>query len=93
MHERCQIIRKIIELVIDTKPLKDYVVLTDEEPHNSIVHTPIATIKFEIKPSLVGMAQQNQLSWLPTQNPNLHLSIFVEFCGLLIANGINQNTI
>ncbi|XP_050919593.1 uncharacterized protein LOC127137151 [Lathyrus oleraceus] len=40
-----------------TKPLKDYVILTEEEPHCSIVHPPIAANNFELKHSLYDLSQ------------------------------------
>lgn len=49
---------------VDNKPLKDYVIPTDEESHYSIVHPTIGPNNFEIKPSLVGMVQHNQFSGL-----------------------------
>lgn len=67
----------------DTKPLNDYVIPTQDEPYCSIMHPPIATNNFELKPSLIGMVQQNQFSSLPSENLNLHLSSFVDNCGTI----------
>lgn len=44
-------------------------------------------------PLSVGMVQHNQFLGLLTENSNLHLSIFVEFCSTLRYNGIVQNAI
>lgn len=63
----------------DNCPLKDYVVPTDKKLHFTIVHPTVGPTNFETKPSLVGMVQQNQFFGLPTENSNLHLSIFMEF--------------
>lgn len=63
----------------DTKPLKDYAIPTKEEPHCSIVHPLIAANNFELKPSLIGMVQQNKFSSLPSENQNLHLSVSATF--------------
>ncbi|XP_050914722.1 uncharacterized protein LOC127129611 [Lathyrus oleraceus] len=71
----------MVDPVVDTKPLKDYVIPTKEELHCSIVHPPIAKNNFELKPSLIGMVQENQFSVIPSENLNLHLSIFVDNCG------------
>lgn len=38
------------------------------------------------------MVQQNQFSGLPSENPNLHLSIFIDNYGTDKANGVDQNT-
>lgn len=39
------------------------------------------------------MVQQNQFLGMPSENPNLHLSIFVDNYGTVKANGILQNVI
>lgn len=59
---------------IDIKPLKDYEISTKEEPHCSIVHLLIVASNFELKPSLIGMVQQNQFASFPSENLNFHLS-------------------
>ncbi|XP_050916627.1 uncharacterized protein LOC127131756 [Lathyrus oleraceus] len=48
---------------------------------------------FKLKPSLIDMVQQNQFDGLPSKNLNLHLSIFVDKCGTVKANGVEQNAI
>lgn len=48
---------------------------------------------FELKPSLVGIVLQDQFSGLPTENLNLHLSIFIDNCVTLKADGVDQNVI
>lgn len=93
LYERHQILRQMDGSIIDTKPLKNYSIPTNEESHSSIIHPPIMANNFKIKPLLVRMVQQNQFSGLPTGNPNLHLSNFIEFCGTLKANGVDQNAI
>ncbi|KEH18802.1 hypothetical protein MTR_8g028605 [Medicago truncatula] len=35
---------------------------------------------FELKPYFPFMAQQNQFFCVPTDDPNLHLAIFLEYC-------------
>lgn len=72
----------------DTKHLKDYTIPTDED-----FVIPIMGKYFEIKPSSVGMIQQNQLSRLPIENPNLDLFILFKFCSTLKANSVDQNVI
>lgn len=78
---------------IGTKPLKDYVIPTKEEPNYSIEHPLIATNNFELKPFLIGMVQQNQFVGLPSKNMSLHLFIFVDNCGTVKANDVDQNPI
>ncbi|KAI5394317.1 hypothetical protein KIW84_061125 [Lathyrus oleraceus] len=77
--------------VVDTKPLKDYVIPTEEEPHCSIVPPLILENNFKLKLSLIGTLQQNQFTGLPSEKPKLHLSIFIDNCGTVKANDIDQN--
>lgn len=78
---------------VDTKTLKNYEIPTEEEPNCSIMHPPITRFFFELKPSLIGMVQQNQFPNLPFENPNLHLSIFIDNYGTIKTNGVDQNAI
>lgn len=66
---------------VNNKSLKDYVIPTKEEPYYSIVHPPIATNNFELKPSLISMLQENKFYGFSSENPNLHLSIFDDNSG------------
>lgn len=83
----------MVDVVVDTKTLNYYVTPTEEEPQYNIVHLPIATNNFELKPYLIGMVQQNQFFGLPSENSGFHLSIFVHNCGTVKANGVDQNAI
>src|ERR1043165_2116263 len=75
------------------RPLKDYAVPSQAEPHNSIVAPTIARNDFELKPSLLSAVQQNQFSGSPTDDLNLHLSVFVQYADTVKANGVNPEAI
>ena len=75
------------------RPLKDYAVPSQAEPHNSIAAPAIARNDFELKPSLLSAVQQNQFSGAPTDDPNLHLSVFVQYADTVKANGVNPEAI
>jgi len=77
----------------DNRPLKDFVVPSEEEPHTSIVRPAIAANNFELKPLLVQIIQQNQFSGNPTEDPNLHLATFVRFAETLKVNGVHPEAI
>lgn len=77
----------------DNRPLKDFVVPSDEEPHSSIILPMIAAKSYELKPSLLQIVQQNQFSGNPMKDPNLHLFIFVQFTDTLKSNGIDPKAI
>ncbi|AES76386.1 hypothetical protein MTR_6g078050 [Medicago truncatula] len=61
----------------DNQPLKDFDMPSDEDHHTNIVRPKIAVNNFKLKPSLLQIVQQNQFFGNPTENPNLHLSVFV----------------
>ena len=75
------------------RALKDYAVPSQAEPHNSIAAPAIARNDFELKPSLLSAVQQNQFSGSPTDDPNLHLSVFVQYADTVKANGVNPEAI
>jgi len=75
------------------RPLKDFAVPSQDEPHSSIVNPTIQANNFELKPSLLQIVQQNQFSGNPTEDPNLHLSVFVQFADTLKCNGVDPEAI
>ncbi|KAK2393252.1 hypothetical protein QL285_055218 [Trifolium repens] len=46
----------------ENRPLKDFAVPSEDEPHSSIVSPTIQANNFELKPSLLQIVQQNQFS-------------------------------
>lgn len=77
----------------DNRPLKDYDVPSGDEPHSSFVPPAIQENTFELKPSLLHIVQQNQFSGNPTEDLNLHLSVFVQYADTLKSNGVDPHSI
>ncbi|CAJ2652135.1 unnamed protein product [Trifolium pratense] len=75
------------------RPLKSYAIPSQAEPHNSIAAPAIEANNFELKPSLLSAVQQNQFSGNPTDDPNLHLSIFLQYADTVKANGVSPEAI
>ncbi|CAJ2651912.1 uncharacterized protein LOC123905413 [Trifolium pratense] len=75
------------------RPLRSYATPSQEEPHNSIAAPAIEANNFELKPSLLSAVQQNQFSGNPTDDPNLHLSIFLQYADTVKANGVSPEAI
>ena len=69
----------------EERTLKEYAT-PSEEPHAIIVYPMIEGNNFEIKPALIYLVQQNQFFGSPTEDPNLHVSIFLRLSGTLKAN-------
>ena len=75
------------------RPLKSYAIPSQDEPHNSIAAPLIEANNFELKPSLLSAVQQNQFSGGSMEDPNLHLSIFLQYADTIKNNGVSQEAI
>jgi len=60
----------------EERTLKEYAILSTEEPRAIIVYPTVEGNDFEIKPTLLHLVQQNQFSGSPTEDPNLHITTF-----------------
>jgi hypothetical protein len=70
----------------EERTLKEYANPSTDVPHAIFVYPTIEGNNFEIKPALIYLVQQNQFSGTPTEDPNLHISMFLRFSGTLKAN-------
>lgn len=77
----------------DNRLLKDSVVPSDKEPHSSIVRPTIMVNSFELKPSLLQIVQQRKFSGNPMEDPNMHLSDFMQFTDTLKSNDFDAEAI
>ncbi|XP_062080868.1 uncharacterized protein LOC133785663 [Humulus lupulus] len=58
-----------------------------------ISNPAIATNNFELKPTLINMVQHNQFGGMATEDPNIHLEIFLEVCVTMKMNGVSDDAI
>ena len=65
------------------RTLKEYATPSTAEPQAIIVYPTIEDDNFEIRPALLNLVQQNQFSGSPTEDPNLHISIFLRISGTI----------
>ena len=63
------------------------------EKFSGIRHQPIDVNNFELKLALISMVQQEQFGWNPSEDPNGHLSNFLELCSTIKMNGVDQDVI
>jgi len=70
----------------EERTLKEYTTPSTDEPHVIFVYSTGEANNFEIKPALLNLVQQNQLSGLPTEDLNLHIAIFLRLGVFLKAN-------
>ena len=54
---------------------------------------PTTAHNFELKSALISMVQQSQFGGSPIEDPNLHLSVFLEVCDTLKINGASTDAI
>ena len=48
---------------------------------------------FELTPGVINMVQQNQYGGLPSEDPNIHLAMFLEICDTIKMNGVPDDVI
>lgn len=75
------------------RPLREYAASSQQEPHNSITAPTIDRRDFELKPSLISAIQQRQFFGNPTEDPNEHLTKFVQFADIVIAHGVTNDAL
>jgi hypothetical protein len=75
------------------RPLMFYGTPSQKEPHNKIAAPAINRNDFELKPSLLSFVQQHQFAGNPTDDPNEHLTKFVQYADTMKANGVSQDAI
>jgi len=75
------------------RTLRDCVTPGAHNQTPGITIPPVAANNFELKPTLISMVQQSQFGGSPMEDPNLHLSVFLEVCDKLKINGASTNAI
>ena len=63
------------------------------EEYLGIRHQTIDANNFELKLALIFMVQQQQFRGSPSEDPNRHLSNFLQLCGTIKMNGVDHNVI
>lgn len=77
----------------DNRSLRGYAAPFQDEPHNNIDAPAIDQNDFELKPSLLQAVHQSQFSGSPTNDLNLHLSVFVQYADIVKTNDVNPEAI
>jgi len=73
------------------RTLRDFVTPGVQGIATSITRPTIDANNFELIPALILMVQQSQFGRTPLEDPNLHLSVFLEVCDMLKLNGVSAN--
>ena len=63
------------------------------EDYSRIGHRPIDANNFELKPALINMVQPQHFGGSPLEDPNGHLSNFLQLCGSIKMNEVDHNVI
>ena len=61
------------------------------ENYLGIRHQSIDANNFELKPALISMVKQQQFKGNPSEDPNGHRSNFLELCGIIKTNEVDQD--
>lgn len=78
----------------DNRALRDYVVPTGNGSTSSIRRPAIQANNFEIKPVIIQMIHTSvQFSGLPNDDPNTHITNFLEICDTFKHNGVSDDAI
>lgn len=73
------------------RTMYDYAKLTLTGAESSIVRPAITANNFELKPNTIQMIQQFvQFDGLQDEDPNTHLTNFLEFCDTFKINGVSK---
>ena len=75
------------------RTLWDFITPEFQGISSSITRPTVEVNNFELKPMLISMVQQSQFGGSPMEDPNLHLSIFLEVCDTLKLNGVSTDAI
>ncbi|XP_078163496.1 uncharacterized protein LOC144558528 [Carex rostrata] len=75
------------------RSLREFAIPSTQNITSSIRAPTMAANNFKIKTAILGMVQQNQFTGLPNEDPNLHLSIFLEICNTFKVNGVSDDAI
>ena len=75
------------------RAIRDYFKPPTQEHYSGIRRQTINANNFELKPSLISMVQQNQFGGLSNEDPNTHLSMFLEAADTVKINGVTEGTI
>ncbi|KAJ8767027.1 hypothetical protein K2173_012538 [Erythroxylum novogranatense] len=73
--------------------LRDYAEPGIQESTSGIRNPTVDANNFELKPALISMVQQSQFGGSPVEDPNMHLTIFLEVCDTLKMNGVTSDAI
>ncbi|XP_027171773.1 uncharacterized protein LOC113771386 [Coffea eugenioides] len=73
--------------------LRDFALSGSQDSQTSIVRPTVNANNFEIKSSLIQMVQQSQYGGNATEDPNSHLSTFLEICDTIKFNGVSDDAI
>ena len=78
----------------ERKALRDYVVSSLTGANSCIIAPTIQANNFELKPGLIQMVQHTcQFGGFPHDDPNEHISSFLEICDTQRINGVSPEVI
>ncbi|CAM8890281.1 unnamed protein product [Rhodiola kirilowii] len=79
------------QLPLTRKALKDYAIPTAYSYRSPIQLPTVDNRDFDLKTSTIQMVQSNQFSGRDNEDPNSHLTSFLEVCATFKINGISED--
>jgi len=73
------------------RTLRDFVTPEVQGIISSMAHPNVDANNFKLKSALISIVQQSQFGGTPSEDPNLHLPVFLEVCGTLKLNGVSTD--
>jgi len=77
----------------EAMPLRDFATPDPTSVPSSIVRPPIEASNFQFNLGLITLFQQEQFGGSPFENPNTHISSFLQKCDTIKMNGVSNDAI
>ena len=77
----------------ERRTLRDFITPRVQGIASNIARPAVDPNNFELKSALICMGQWSQFGETPLEDPNLHLSVFLEVCDTLKLNGVSSDVI
>ena len=77
----------------EQQALRDYFGSVVNDNYSGIRRQTINAINFELEPALINIVRQNQYGGLAYEDPNVHLTIFLEICDTVKMNEVTEDVI
>jgi hypothetical protein len=75
------------------KKIVEYAIHNDDFIHERITQPTVTAEKYEFKPNLLILVQQNQFGGSATKDSVMHLNTFTEICDMMCIKDVNPDAV